>query len=222
MKIAVLGTGVVGNSIGTKLTQLGHEVKMGSRTAKNEKAEAWVKTAGNHASEGTFADAAAFGEIVFNCTSGAASLDALKAAGEQNLSGKVLIDIANPLVFSKGMPPSLSIVNTDSLGETIQRAFPKTKVVKTLNTMNCSLMVNPSLVPGDHTVFVSGNDEEAKSKVTDLLKSFGWKANNILDLGDITTARGTEQLLPIWLRLWGKLQNPMFNFHINIGPAPKK
>jgi predicted dinucleotide-binding enzyme len=222
MKIAVLGTGAVGKTIGSKLIQLGHQVKMGSRTSKNEKALAWVKAAGDNASEGTFADAAAFGEIVFNCTSGMASLDVLKAAGETNLNEKVLIDIANPLDSSKGMPPSLSIVNTDSLGESIQRAFPKVKVVKTLNTMNCYLMVNPSLVPGDHTVFVSGNDENAKSKVMDILKSFGWKANNILDMGDITTARGTEQLLPIWIRLWGKLQNPMFNFNINVGPAPKK
>jgi 8-hydroxy-5-deazaflavin:NADPH oxidoreductase len=222
MKIAVLGTGVVGNTIATKLIQLGHLVKMGSRTSKNEKALAWVKTAGNNASEGTFADAAAFGEIVFNCTSGMASLDALKAAGEANLNGKVLIDISNPLDFSKGMPPSLFIVNTDSLGESIQRAFPKAKVVKTLNTMTCYLMVNPSLVPGDHTVFVSGNDEDAKTKTKEILKSFGWKESNILDMGDITTSRGTEQLLPIWIRLWGKLQNPMFNFNINIGPAPKK
>jgi 8-hydroxy-5-deazaflavin:NADPH oxidoreductase len=222
MKIAVLGTGAVGNTISTKLIQLGHQVRMGSRTSKNEKAVAWVKTAGDNASEGTFADAAAFGEIVFNCTSGMASLDALKAADEKNLNGKLLIDIANPLDFSKGMPPSLSIVNTDSLGESIQRTYPKAKVVKTLNTMNCFLMVNPSLVPGDHNVFVSGNDEEAKNKAKALLISFGWKENNILDMGDITTARGTEQLLPIWIRLYGKLQNPMFNFHINVGPAPKK
>jgi 8-hydroxy-5-deazaflavin:NADPH oxidoreductase len=222
MKIAVLGTGIVGNTIGTKLIQLGHQVKMGSRAAKNEKAIAWVKAAGSNASEGSFADAAAFGEIIFNCTLGQASLDALKAAGEENLSGKVLIDISNPLDFSKGMPPSLSIVNTDSLGESIQRAFPKAKIVKALNTMTCYLMVNPSLVPGDHTVFVSGNDEDAKNKTKELLLAFGWAQKNILDMGDITTARGTEQLLPIWIRLWGKLQNPMFNFHINIGPAPSK
>jgi 8-hydroxy-5-deazaflavin:NADPH oxidoreductase len=222
MKIAVLGTGIVGNTIGAKLIQLGHQVKMGSRIAKNEKALAWIKAAGSNASEGTFADAAAFGEMIFNCTSGQGSLEALKAAGETNLNDKILIDISNPLDFSKGMPPSLSIVNTDSLGESIQRIFPKAKVVKTLNTMTCYLMVNPSLVPGDHTVFVSGNDEDAKNKTKELLVAFGWKPANIMDMGDITTARGTEQLLPIWIRLWGKLQNPMFNFHINIGPALKK
>lgn len=213
MKIAILGTGMVGNTIGTKLIQLGHEVKMGSRTATNEKAAEWVKKSGSKASQGTFSDAAAFGEVIFNCTSGNGSIEALNLAGANNLKGKVLIDIANPLDFSKGMPPSLTISNTDSLGEAIQRAFPETKVVKTLNTMNCNVMVNPSLVPGDSDVFISGNDASAKEVVTDILKSwFGWKS--VIDLGDITTARGTEQLLPIWVRLWGALKTPNFNFKI--------
>ena len=163
---------------------------------------------------GSFAEAAAHGEIVVNATAGMASLDALKRAGEPNLNGKILIDIANPLDFSKGMPPSLSVCNTDSLGEQIQRAFPGAKVVKTLNTMNANLMVNPrQLADGEHHAFVSGNDAQAKVKVTDLLKSwFGWR--NVIDLGDITTARGTEMLLPIWVRLWGALQVPIFNFKI--------
>lgn len=222
MKIAVFGTGMVGDSIASKLVDVGHEVTMGSRTANNEKAVQWAKKKGAKAKAGTFAEAAASAEIIFNATLGAATLDVLKLAGEGNLANKILIDVANPLDFSKGMPPSLFVSNTDSLGEQVQRAYPKTKVVKTLNTMNAFLMVNPSLVPGDHTVFVSGNDNEAKAKVARLLtESFGWKTNNIIDLGDITTARGTEQLLPVWIRLWGKLQNPNFNFHINIGPAPK-
>jgi len=213
MKIGILGTGMVGDAIGTKLVQLGHEVKMGSRSANNEKAAAWVKKNGKNASQGTFADAAAFGEIVFNCTSGMASLDALKIAGADDLKGKVLIDIANPLDFSRGMPPSLSVCNTDSLGEQIQRAFPETKVVKTLNTMNCKVMVDPSLVKGDHDVFVSGNEANAKAEVTAILKDwFGWKS--VIDLGDITTARGAEMLLPIWVTLMGKLQTPAFNFKI--------
>lgn len=213
MKIAVLGTGVVGNTIGSKLIQLGHEVMMGSRTSTNEKAGAWVKANGSKASQGTFGEAAAFAEVIFNCTSGGGAIDALKLAGENNLANKVIIDIANPLDFSKGMPPTLSICNDDSLGEQIQRTFPKSKVVKTLNTMNCNIMVNPSLVPGDHDVFVSGNDAAAKGLVTDILKNWlGWK--NVIDLGDITTARGTEQLLPIWIRLWGTLQTPNFNFKI--------
>jgi len=216
MKIGVLGTGMVGEAIGTKLVQLGHEVKMGSRTANNEKAAAWVKqnvAHAPHASHGTFADAAAFGVLIFNCTSGRASLDALRMAGADNLKGKVLIDIANPLDFSRGMPPSLLVCNTDSLGEQIQRAFPETKVVKSLNTMNCNLMVNPGLLAEEHVVFVSGNDAEAKATVTALLKDgFGWKS--VVDLGDITTARGVEMVLPLWVSLMGKLQTPVFNFKI--------
>jgi len=130
-----------------------------------------------------------------------------------------MLDISNPLDFSKGMPPSLSVCNTDSLGEQIQRTYPELKVVKTLNTMNAYIMVNPAALPSDHTVFVSGNDGSAKQQVKNILKSFGWKEKNMIDLGDITTARGTEMLLPIWVRLWGALQNPMFNFNIVTGSA---
>lgn len=141
----------------------------------------------------------------------------LKRAGEENLSGKVIIDIANPLDFSKGMPPILSPGNIDSLGELIQRTFPKAKVVKTLNTMNCFLMVNPAAIADDHNVFLSGNDADSKSIAKEILKSFGWQERNMIDLGDITTARGTEQLLPIWIRLHGALKTPMFNFKIVVG-----
>ncbi len=128
MKIGILGTGIVGNTIGTKLVQLGHDVMMGSRSKTNEKAGAWVKASGPKASQGTFADAAKFGEILFNCTNGMASLEVLKLAGAESTKGKILIDISNPLDFSKGMPPTLSVSNTDSLGEQIQRAFPEAKV----------------------------------------------------------------------------------------------
>ena len=213
MQIAVLGTGMVGNAIGTKLIQLGHEVKMGARAANNEKAAAWVRASGAGAAQGTFAEAAAFGEIVFNCTSGSGSLAALEQAGANNLKGKVLIDIANPLDFSRGMPPSLSVCNTDSLGEQIQRAFPAVRVVKTLNTVNCNLMVNAGLLPGEHIIFVSGNDADAKAQVTSILKGwFGWQS--VIDLGDITTARATEMMLPIWISLMSKVGTPLFNFAI--------
>jgi predicted dinucleotide-binding enzyme len=213
MNIAILGTGVVGQTIGGKLVELGHKVKMGSRTADNPKAAEWVKKCGSGASQGTFADAAAFGELLFNCTTGAGSLPALESAGAANLKGKVLVDVSNPLDFSKGMPPTLSVCNDDSLGERIQKAFPDLQVVKSLNTLTAALMVNPGLLAGgDHTVFLCGNDAGAKEKVSALLKSFGWR--HILDLGDITTARGTEMALPLWLRLWGALQTPMFNYKI--------
>jgi len=210
--IAILGTGMVGDAIGSKLISLGHKVMMGSRTANNEKAAAWVSRNGQGASAGTFADAAAFGDIIFNCTQGQVSLEALQLAGRENLQGKILVDVANPLDFSKGMPPSLTVCNTDSLGEVIQRQFIDVKVVKTLNTMNCQLMVNPGLLKDPGSVFVCGNDSGAKDEVSSLLRSFGWK--NIIDLGDISAARGTEQLLPIWVRLMSTLGSPMFNFSV--------
>jgi len=214
-KIAVLGTGNVGDTIGSKLIELGHQVMMGSRTVDNEKAKGFVTKHNGKASAGTFSDAAAFGEIIFNCTSGAGSIEALRLAGEKNLNGKFLIDLSNPLDFSKGMPPSLSIVNTNSLGEEIQKTFPELKVVKTFNTMWCGLMVNPGLVNGgDHNIFIAGDDEVAKSKTKDILKSFGWMEKNILDLGDITKARGLEMYLPLWLSIYGATKNGAFNIKI--------
>jgi 8-hydroxy-5-deazaflavin:NADPH oxidoreductase len=157
---------------------------------------------GEGASQGSFVDAAGFGELVINATAGAASLAALEAAGAANLAGKVLVDLANPLDGSQGMPPILSVCNTDSLGEQIQRAFPEARVVKTLNTMNCTVMVDPGVLPGSHTVFVCGDDEEAKAEVRALLAEFGWPAEDMLDLGGISSARGVEMYLPLWIRLW--------------------
>jgi hypothetical protein len=214
-KIAVLGTGMVGDTIGSKLIELGHQVMMGSRTANNEKAQAFSAKHDDQTNIGTFADAAAFGEIIFNCTSGGGSLEALALAGEKNLNGKILVDLANPLDFSNGMPPSLSFVNTNSLGEEIQRAFPQVKVVKTLNTLWCGLMVNPQMIHGgDHNIFVCGNDAAAKESVKGILLSFGWNDKNILDLGDITKARGTEMYLPLWLSIYGSTNNGAFNIKI--------
>lgn len=214
MKIGILGTGMVGQTIGDKLVSLGHEVKLGARSATNEKAQAWASKVGGKGSAGTFADAAAFGELVFNCTSGAGSLEALAAAGADRLRGKVLIDIANPLDFSKGMPPTLFSGNTDSLGEAAQRLLPDTKVVKTLNTVNCQLMVDAQRVGGgEHDMFVAGNDAGAKAQVTELLRAwFGWK--HVLDLGDISASRGTESYLPLWLRLWGSVKTADFNVKV--------
>ncbi len=213
MRFGILGTGMVGRAIGTKLIERGHAVKMGSRTANNDKAVAWAQASGGQASHGTFAEAAAFGEMLFNCTAGMVSLAVLQQAGAENLDGKILIDIANPLDFSQGMPPTLAVCNTDSLGEQIQRAFPGLKVVKALNTMNCNVMVNPGLLSETHDVFISGNDAEAKAEVSRLLqREFGWQS--VIDLGDISTARGTEMMLPLWVRLWGVLKTPTFNFKI--------
>lgn len=215
MKIGVLGTGNVGKTIGTRLLEFGHEVKMGSRTPNNEKAVDWVKNSVGMSSNGTFSDSASFGEILFNCTNGGGSLDALKLAGEENLNGKILIDVSNPLDFSKGNPPSLFVCNTDSLGEQIQKSFPLAKVVKTLNTMNCRYMVDPkALAGGEHDNFICGDDNEAKGQVIKILNQFGWKNENVIDLGDITQARGPEQVLPIWIRMYGIFGNVNFNFKI--------
>lgn len=215
MKVAVLGTGNVGDTIGSKLIEVGHTVMMGSRTAINEKAIAFAAKHPGKASAGTFSDAAAYGEIIFNCTAGAGSIEALKLAGENNLNGKIIVDIANPLDFSKGMPPSLSVCNTNSLGEEIQKTFPQAKIVKALNTMWCGLMVNPSMINGgEHSTFVSGNDAQAKEEVKKILSSFGWAEKNILDLGDISKARGTEMYLPLWLSIFGATNNGAFNIKI--------
>ena len=218
MNIGIFGTGNVGITIANKLLRLGHHVMLGSRSSQNEKGLNWAKSAGANASFGTYAEAAAFGEVLFHCTLGFGAVDAIKSAGAANLHGKILVDITNPLDFSKGMPPTLFVTNDDSLGEQIQRAVPEVHVVKALNTVNAELMVNPALIPGNHTVFICGNDENAKTKVTEILSGwFGWKS--VIDLGDITNSRAVEGILPIWIRLMIKLGTPFFNFQINVQAA---
>jgi len=214
MKIGVLGTGMVGHALATKLVDLGHDVMMGSRSAVSETAKEWLSSVNGEGRIGTFHDAAAHGEMLVLATKGHVAIDVLQSCDTAALSGKPLIDITNPLDFSKGMPPTLFVCNDDSLGEQIQRAFPQLKVVKALNTLNCNLMVEPSLLKGPHDLFICGNDEGAKAQVTAILGSFGWREENIHDLGDITNARGTEQILPLWIRMWKTLETPAFNFHI--------
>jgi predicted dinucleotide-binding enzyme len=228
MKIAIIGTGAVGKTIASKLVELSHNVMIGTRNVSEKMASTekdlygnspfseWLKS-NSKVRLGSFAEAAAFGELVVNATNGGNSVTALILAGAKNLAGKVLIDIANPLDFSNGMPPSLlpGLNNTNSLGEEIQKTFPETMVVKTLNTMWCGLMINPNLIgKGDQVNFISGNSEEAKAKVKKLLNELGWPDKNILDLGDITGARGTESMLPVWVRVMGILKNGAFNFRI--------
>ncbi|MBS1552085.1 MAG: NAD(P)-binding domain-containing protein [Bacteroidetes bacterium] len=214
MNIAILGTGMVGATVGKKLTDLGHKVMMGSRTSGNEKALEWVKKCGANASEGKFSDAAAFGELIILCTNGAVTIEAIGLSGKENFKGKTVIDITNPLDFSKGMPPTLipELTNTNSLGEEVQKTLPDAKVVKTLNTVNCEIMIEPSKLSEETSIYMSGNDAAAKEKVSEILRSFGW--TSIIDLGDISTARGTEMILPLWIRLWGALKTGHFNFKI--------
>lgn len=212
MTVGVLGSGMVGTTVGGRLIELGHEVRLGSRSHDNAKGVEWTRRHGTRASHGTFADAAAFGQMVFNCTRGAVSLDALGAAGAANLHGKVVVDVANPLDMEH--PGALLFCNTESLGERIQRAFPAARVVKTLNTMWCGLMINPRLLSESHMVYVSGNDTAAKSEVSALLRTFGWQEPEIIDLGDITTARGTEMLLPLWLQLYARFGTSAFSLKV--------
>lgn len=214
MRIAVFGTGTVGETLASKLVELGHEVMMGSRSATNEKAVAWVKKAGARASAGTFAEAAKFGALIVNATLGTATLEVFKQAGAENTAGKPVIDISNPLDFSKGFPPSLFVSNTDSLAEQLQRAFPAAHIVKALNTMTAAIMVNPRALPESHHTYLAGSDAGAKQAVREVLQSFGWKNEEIIDCGDLSAARAIESVLPIWLRLYGALKTPMFNLKI--------
>jgi predicted dinucleotide-binding enzyme len=224
MKIAVLGTGTVGQTIAGKLSDLGHDVVVGTRDREATLARSEPDAMGNPAFPAwlaehptvrlaEFAEAAAEGELVVNATGGAGSLEALTQAGAANLAGKVLLDVSNPLDPSRGFPPSLLVKDTDSLAEQIQRAFPEARVVKSLNTMTAALMVDPARVGGgDHSVFVSGDDAAAKETVVELLTSMGHI--DVIDLGELSTARGAEMLLPIWLRLMSALGTPYFNFKI--------
>ena len=213
MNIAVLGSGQVGQTIGSKLVQLGHDVMMGSREEANPKAVAWAKEEKHNALFGTFANAAAFGEIIFNCTLGSATLDALYMAGAANLKGKILIDTSNPLDYSDDNHWKLMISNTDSLGEQIQRAFPETLVVKTLNTVYCTVMVDPDKLVERTDIFVSGNSADAKASVTKILHNwFHWK--HVIDLGDISTSRAVEMYSLLWRSL--RLATGSHRFNIKI------
>ena len=188
--------------------------RAGSRASGDEKANAWVQKVGANGSAGTFAETAAFGELVFNCTAGEHSIAALEQAGGANLAGKVLVDVANVLDFSGGRPPAVGVGVKDSLGEQIQQAFPDVKVVKALNTMNCDVMVDPTKVPGEHDVFVCGEDNDAKAQVAGVLREFGWPAEHIVDLGGISAARGTEQYVALWMNLWGVVGTGQFNIAV--------
>jgi predicted dinucleotide-binding enzyme len=213
MQIGVLGSGVTGQTIGSRLVQLGHEVMLGSRDEANPPAVAWAKEeGGQHALYGTFMNAASFGEIIFNCTLGSASLDALQQAGADNLRGKILIDTSNPLDRATDMW-TLTVSNNDSLGEQIQRTFPEAKVVKTLNTVNANVMVDPAKLLEQTHVFVSGNDIEAKATVVKILRDwFGWK--QIIDLGGIETARGVEMYVLLWHQLRNAISSQRFNIKV--------
>jgi predicted dinucleotide-binding enzyme len=224
MKIAVVGTGFAGRTLAGALADLGHEVSVGTRDVAATLARSEPDRMGNvayakwaerypHIRLAPLATAAAGADFFVNATSGDGSIAALTAAGAENLAGKVLLDVANPLEFSRGFPPNLFVKDTDSLSEQIQRAFPDARVVKALNTIIGDVMTTPkSVAEGDHTVFVSGDDADAKQLVTDLLTAFGW--TDIIDLGGIATARATEMMVQIRLLVMTSLGTPIFNFKI--------
>jgi predicted dinucleotide-binding enzyme len=223
MNIAVLGTGMVGRTLAARLHELGHTVVVGTRDPAATLARTDPDRMGNppfsawHADHqdvplSTFADAAAGAELVVHASSGSAAREVLGLAGSENLAGKTLVDVSNPLDASAGFPPTLFVKDTDSLGEQLQRAFPEARVVKTLNTMTAAIMVHPETLGASSTVFVSGEDADAKATVTELLRSFGH--DDVVDLGGIETARGAEMVMPVWLRLMGALGTPFFNFKV--------
>lgn len=229
MNITILGTGVVGQTIANRLMEMNHNITMGTRNPHETIQRKDINPMTGHSfvdwhkenakvKLSTFENAADKAMLIINATSGLVSMEVLETIGREKLNNKVLLDVSNPLDFSQGMPPTLFVCNTESLAEKIQAAFPDTKVVKSLNTMNARIMMHPISIPGEHNVFVSGNDDKAKKLVTELLYEVGWKHDNIIDLGDISSARGTEMLLPLWLRLWNKMGNANFNFHIQKTP----
>ena len=215
MKYGVLGTGDVAQTIASKLVELGHEVMMGSRTANNEKAVAWAAANGDKASCGTFADAAAFGERVFNCVQGIHAIEALEAAGKDNLKGKILIDQSNPYVYKDGHI-SLKAEYTENtcLGEEVQKLLPDTKVVKTLNYLGSVMMTNPGELSEPVTGFYCGNDAEAKEAVRQILADFGWLET--FDMGDISMSRYTEMLGAFWVPVYGQIGHMHWGFRLVI------
>ncbi|MDX8355724.1 NADPH-dependent F420 reductase [Cognatiyoonia sp. IB215182] len=214
MKYAVLGTGMVGHTLATKLVALGHEVRMGARISDNPKAVAWAKANGPQSGHGTFADVAIWADRVIFAVNGANVVEVADAVTDGVVAGKTVIDVTNPLDMSNGMPPTLvpELSNTTSAGEALQARLPSAKVVKALNTMNHQIMVEPARVGGEHDVFLAGDHEDAKADVVAMLTEFGW--SDPVDLGPLSAARGTEGLMPFWLRMWGVVGNADFNYRI--------
>jgi len=216
MRIGIFGTGMVGEALASKCVARGHEVMMGSRSATGEAVRKWVEAAGEGAKAGSFQEAAAFGDLLFSCLRGDIALETVSAIDPAALAGKILIDVSNPLVAIEGEAfPSLKYGVDDSLGERIQAAFPETFVVKALNTLNCDVMVDPGRVAGAHNLFIAGNNDQAKVSVIGFLAdNFGWPRDNVIDLGGISSARATELLMPLWMRLWQSAGHADFNWHI--------
>lgn len=209
MNIIILGSGQVAQALGSAFIKNGHDVAISARSTSKDEAVSWAAETGGRVL--AFSDITPDADFYLNCTAGLHSLAALEIIGKETLAGKILIDVANPLDFSNGFPPTLSVCNDRSLAEDIQDFLPETHVVKALNTVSNSVMVDPSVVPGNHHLPIAGNDAEAKKAVTSLLGEFGWKSEQVIDMGDIAMARGTEMYLALWVRMYGTFQTPNFN-----------
>jgi predicted dinucleotide-binding enzyme len=217
MKIGILGSGSVGAALATALINKGHTVMMGSRSARNEKAQDWIKKAGRGALAGTFNEAAGFSDLFFICVNGEFAADIAKELAPENVTSKIVIDLTNPLDFSQGNPPRIleQYVNI-SLGETLQQLLPHSYVIKTLNTINYKLMVDAREVnDGKHDLFLCGNDAMAKNQVKHfLVDNFHWRPESLIDLGDIKSARAMEAIVPFWVQVYRFIGTPLFNFKI--------
>jgi len=211
MRIAIIGTGFAGRTLAQGLKRIGHDVVVGTRDPdETDKREEWADL---DLPLRALAVVAADADLVVNATNGQASLAALGGIGTAHLADKVIVDVANPLDFSQGFPPTLSVKDTDSLAEQIQRAFPESRVVKSLNTVNAAVMVDPaSLGDGDTTIFAAGDDAEARQLVVGLLRELGWQ--DIIELEGLHNARGLEMWMPLWVRLMGTLGTAEFNMKL--------
>lgn len=199
MKIGILGSGQVGQTLGSGFAANGHDVVIGSRDPHKPELRKWLKSANGHGAVGTLAEAAAHGDLLILATAGTAALDAIDAAGPSQFRDKILIDVTNPLEFNNGSAPGLFVGLTDSLGERVQRKLPKAKVVKAFNTMNATTMIKPKMREGLADVLVAGNDKAAKRAVGKLAAEFGW--GQPIDLGGIENARWMEAWVPLWMRI---------------------
>jgi 8-hydroxy-5-deazaflavin:NADPH oxidoreductase len=212
--VGVLGTGMVGRAFAARLADLGVDVVVGARSADSP---SLARFADLGVGTGSFADAAANADLLVNATNGINSMAVLESIGADALVGKTVIDLSNELVPVEGGYPAPAASPERSIGRRLQEAFPATFVVKSLNTMNCTVMVDPSVVPGDHVVFLSGDDVDAKARVSDFLATLGWRGEQIVDLGGIDTAAGPEMMMSVWIAVTiARGQDaPRFNWAIN-------
>ena len=196
MKIGILGAGGVGQALGVGFAASGHDVRLGTRRTGDAKLEQWARTAGAHASIGSFAEAAAFADVAVVATAWAGTENALRLAGPSALAGKVVVDVTNPLVMAPNAPPRLAVGLSDSAGEQIQRWLPEAKVVKAFNTVGGPHMYKPAFPGGPPDMFICGNDGTAKQRVAEICQTFGW---GVVDIGGIEGARYLEPLAMVWV-----------------------